>query len=177
MLYIDNAVINELKSKALPRLLTRVNRAGHGWGDIGINVMEQYYIDELNHMLNEGYVRIIEDDKALEVQRRALKNRPTRRVCWKDEVMDQLLDKIPSEDIDVVNSLLYAYDLLATVPRRGGPGITTGRLVFITNDKELRSFVENDLSCAKCPCKDKVIVLDYDEFKARLKQAVSSMGL
>ena len=119
VLYIDNAVINELKSKALPRLLTRVNRAGHGWGDIGINVMEQYYIDELNHMLNEGYVRIIEDDKALEVQRRALKNRPTRRVCWKDEVMDQLLDKIPSEDIDVVNSLLYAYDLLATVPRRG----------------------------------------------------------
>ncbi|GAB6945253.1 hypothetical protein [Vulcanisaeta sp. JCM 14467] len=89
--------------------------------------------------------------------------------------MDQLLSSCPSEDIDVVNSLLYAYDLLATVPRRGGPGITTGRLVFITNDKELRSFVENDLSCTKCPCKDKVIALNYDEFKARLRQAISSM--
>ena len=35
--------------------------------------------------------------------------------------MNQLLSKIPSEDIDVVNSLLYAYDLLATVPREEWP--------------------------------------------------------
>ena len=38
--------------------------------------------------------------------------------------MDQLLSKVPSEDIDIVNSLLYVYDLFATVPRRGGPGLT-----------------------------------------------------
>ena len=170
VIYTDNAVIREFREVALRNLLNSVDRVRHGWGNVEINVMEQYCISELNDMVSRRYVRIVEDDEALEVQRRALRYRPKRRICWRDEVMNRLLGKIPGEDIDIVNSLLYAYDLLATVPRRSSPGITTGKLAFITNDKPLRNFIEGYLTCNNCPCPSKIITLSYVEFKEQLKQ-------
>ncbi|ADN50173.1 hypothetical protein [Vulcanisaeta distributa] len=168
VIYTDSAIIRELKNVALHNLLSNVDRAKHGWHNVEVNVMEQYCINQLNDMVSKGYIRIIEDDESLKIQREALRYRPKRRVCWKNEIMDQLLSKIPSEDIDIVNSLLYAYDLLATVPRRKGPGITSGKLIFITEDKNLRDFVEGHLACNKCPCANKIITLNYREFKEQL---------
>ncbi|BDR92178.1 hypothetical protein [Vulcanisaeta souniana] len=170
VVYTDSAIIRELKNVALPNLLSNVDRAKHGWPNVEVNAMEQYCINQLNDMVSKRYIRVVEDDESLEIQREALEHRPKRRVCWKSEIMDQLLSKIPSEDIDIVNSLLYAYDLLATVPRRKGPGITSGKLDFITEDKNLRDFVEKHLACNECPCANKIITSNYREFKEQLKR-------
>lgn len=75
-IYTDNAVINELKDTALPNLLSNVNRTEHGWPNIKPDIMILYCIDELNYLVSRNYIRIAEEDRSLEKQRRALGNRP-----------------------------------------------------------------------------------------------------
>ncbi|MGC8597130.1 MAG: hypothetical protein ACP5NY_04335 [Thermocladium sp.] len=168
-IYTSITMVNEL-DVALPKLLTSVDREMHGWANVEANEMEEYCISELNSLVNMRYVRVIEEDGSLELQRRALKYKPSKRVCWKSNIMDKLLSRIPNEDIDVINSLLYAYDLLATVRRKRGPGTISGKLVFVTEDKHLRNFIERQLTCYDCPCTSRIIAISYKEFKDQLRQ-------
>lgn len=172
IVYTSRVIVNELFDKALQNLLESVNRQQHGWENIDIYTMRGYFIDEFELMRERDFLRIIEEDDTLKRQRKALESRPSRRVCYKDEVLDRVVSIIPEEDIDIVWSLLYAYDLLATVPRGTAPGISGGKLAFVTDDVNLRKFIENHIACKGCPCANRFVVRSYREFKQSLRELV-----
>jgi hypothetical protein len=119
----DSAVINELINKALPNVLNSIDRNRHGWGDVDVHDMLNLCRETLSELKKKGCVRVIEDDKALRRQYNALLRRRGRRICWRDEIKRKVLLESLSEDLEVLYSLLLAYDVLATVPR-SNVGIT-----------------------------------------------------
>lgn len=125
----DSAVINELINKALPNVLNSVDRNRHGWGDVDVHDMLNLCRETLSELKKKGCVRVIEDDKALRRQYNALLRRRGRRICWRDEIKRKVLLESLSEDLEVLYSLLLAYDVLATVPR-SNVGITRGSLLY-----------------------------------------------
>jgi hypothetical protein len=153
----DSAVINELINKALPNVLNSVDRNRHGWGDVDVHDMLNLCRETLSELKKKGYVRVIEDDKALRRQYNALLRRRGRRICWRDEIKRKVLLESLSEDLEVLYSLLLAYDVLATAPR-SNVGITRGPLLFVTDDKKLRDFIQKHSMCSKCPCSELIYV-------------------
>jgi len=176
IIYTDSAVINELINKALPNVLNSVDRNRHGWGNVDVHDMLNLCHETLKELKKKGYVRVIEDDKALRKQYNALLHRRGRRICWRDEIKDEIKRKVSSEslseDLEVLYSLLLAYDVLATVPR-SNVGITRGPLPFVTDDKKLRDFIQKYLVCSKCPCSELIYVRNYEEFKDEIKKMLS----
>ncbi|AET32425.1 hypothetical protein [Pyrobaculum ferrireducens] len=166
--YTDEAVLRELSHVALPKLLSSVDREKHGWSNVDINLMREYCISELSYMINSRYVRVVEDEESL--KRRGMRE---VAVCFRGDVMDRVVGGISEEDIDIVNSLLYAYDIIATA-LRGRAGMIKGTLLFITDDKDLRNAVENSLACEACACGGKIVAVSYVEFKQKLRQLITS---
>ncbi|MGC8584392.1 MAG: hypothetical protein ACP5MH_11810 [Thermoproteus sp.] len=164
VIYTDKAVDRELPD-ALKNILRSADRARHGWPHLDVESMFNIALTAYSGLVQSRRVRVVEDDGALARQRRALESRETRRVCWSEEVMDRLLSfgGYPRDDLEVLASLLYSYDLLATVPRRTSAGITKGILLFLTEDKKLAAFVEDKLSCSGCVCSGLIKTMRYRE--------------
>ncbi|MGB9706228.1 MAG: hypothetical protein ACPL3C_12315 [Pyrobaculum sp.] len=142
-----------------------MDRARHGWPHLDVESMFNIALTAYSDLAQSRHIRIVEDDGALARQRRALESRETRRVCWSEKVMNTLLSLggYPRDDLEVLASLLYSYDLLATVPRRTAAGITKGILLFLTEDKKLAAFVEEKLSCNDCVCRELIKTMRYRE--------------
>jgi len=117
VIFTDRAVINELINRALPNLLSRVDRGRHGWSGRGIDEMLMYTANTFYELIRKGFIRVVEEDPSLRRRYLSVQVRSSRRVCWQGYIMDLVINVAPLEDYEVLTSLLLAYDLLAIVPK------------------------------------------------------------